>query len=218
MSDARLVSIQVGLPRSMGTPDAADPLERPWRSAIFKSPVAGPVRLTKTNLEGDGQADRRVHGGEDKAVLAYAASHYPPWRKELQRDDFQFGAFGENFTLDGQDEQSVCVGDAFSIGVGVRVQVSQPRQPCSNLARRWKMKDLTALVHKAGRGGWYLRVLEEGMVEVGMTVALLDRPYPEWTVARAYDIMTRRREDPASAEALAACPLLSIDWREALLG
>ena len=119
------MSIQVGLPAVHGEPGADDPLDQPWRTGFFKAPVAGPVWLGRLNLVGDGQANRRVHGGPDKAVLAYAASHYPMWRTELNLPDLPYGAFAENFTVDGQDEAAVCLGDVYAIGTA-RVQVSQP--------------------------------------------------------------------------------------------
>ncbi|RMD61489.1 MOSC domain-containing protein [Candidatus Parcubacteria bacterium] len=193
MSTPRLISIQVGRPRQLGIEGAPDPMDRPWVTSFFKDPVDGPVWLGLTNLAGDGQADRENHGGPDKAVLAYAAAHYPLWRSELGRPDLPFGAFAENFTIEGLTEASVCIGDVYAIG-DVRVQVSQPRQPCWKIARRWRIKDLTARVRETGRTGWYLRVLAEGYVEPGLPVTLIERPYPQWTVARATEIMHRRRE------------------------
>ncbi|HEV7662576.1 MAG TPA: MOSC domain-containing protein [Chloroflexota bacterium] len=180
---ARLVGIQVGLPTTHGSPDAADPLDRPWRTAFYKSAVAGPVWLGKTNLVGDGQGNLRVHGGEDMAVLGYAASHYPLWRAELNLPDLPYGAFAENFTITALDETSVCVGDVYAIG-DAQVQVSQPRQPCSNITRRWKLRGLTERVGETGRTGWYLRVLREGEVCAGEPVVLLERPSPELTIER----------------------------------
>jgi len=211
-----LLSIQVGLPRQLGVEGALDPMDRPWTTGFFKEPVEGPIWLGRTNLVGDGQADRKNHGGPDKAVLAYSAEHYPIWRAELNRPDLPYGAFGENFTIAGLTEETVCIGDVYAIG-GVRVQVSQPRQPCWKIARRWRIKDLTARVRETGRTGWYLRVLEEGYVEAGMPVELLERPFPQWTVARATGIMHRCREDREAAVALAACPALSAAWRESLI-
>ena len=210
-----LLSIQVGLPREFGVEGAPDPMDRPWTTGFFKEPVDGPVWLGRTNLAGDGQADRKNHGGPDKAVLAYSADHYPLWRTELNRPDFPYGAFGENFTIADLSETNVCIGDVYAIGE-VRVQVSQPRQPCWKIARRWHIKDLTARVHETGRTGWYLRVLTGGYVEAGTPVVLLERPFPQWTVARATEVMNRRREDPDAAAELAACPLLSAVWRETL--
>jgi MOSC domain-containing protein YiiM len=212
---ARLVSIQVGLPKVHGQASAADPLDQPWRTGFFKTPVAGPVRLKRTNLVGDGQANLRVHGGPDKAVLGYAASHYPLWRSELGIPDLPYGAFAENFTIAGLDEAQVCLGDVYAIG-SARVQVSQPRQPCSSITHRWRVPGLTEQVAATGRHGWYMRVLDEGEVEAGEPVTLLERPTPDWTVARASQAMQRRQIDRAEAAALLEVPALSDAWRKTL--
>jgi len=212
MDRAVLVSIQVGAPRLLG---ATAPTDRPWRTGYVKEPVDGPVWLGRTNLEGDGQGNRKVHGGPEMAVLAYAADHYPGWRAELDRPDFPHGAFAENFTIAGLDEQTVCVGDVYAIGAA-RVQVSQPRQPCASISRRWGIEQLTTRVLETGRTGWYLRVLDEGDVASGVPVLLLDRPAPEWTVERVHAVMRHRHRDPEAAAALAACPLLAARWRAML--
>ena len=174
---ATLYSVQVGMPRSYGSEDAFDPHDKPWMTGFFKTPVEGPVFVGSTNLVGDGQADLKNHGGVDKAVLAYSADHYPKWRDELRLPDMPCGAFGENLTIAGLSEQSVCIGDLFRLGE-VLFEVSQPRQPCWKLARRWRMHELTGLVVNNGRSGWYLRVLSEGSVEAGMPVTLIERPNP----------------------------------------
>jgi len=215
MNDPQLLSIQVGRPRHFGVEGAVDPMDRPWFSSFYKEPVEGPVWLGQTNLAGDGQADLENHGGADKAVLAYAGAHYPAWRMELNRPDLPYGAFAENFTIAGLTEESVCIGDIYTIG-DARVQVSQPRQPCWKIARRWRIKDLTARVRETGRTGWYVRVLAEGYVEAGQPVILLERPFPRWTIAQATEIMHRRHDDPDAAAELAASPLLSPVWRETL--
>lgn len=214
MSGPRLLSIQVSLPRTVTADEAPDPAGNAWTTGFFKQPVDGPVWLGRENLAGDGQGDRRNHGGPDKAVLAYGAAHYPHWRAELDRPTLPHGAFAENFTIAGLDEATVCLGDTCAIG-GARVQVSQPRQPCWKIAARWHLPDLTARVEASGRTGWYLRVLEEGQVRVGDAVRLIDRPWPEWTVARATGVM-RRRDDLAGAAQLAALPVLASSWRTAL--
>ena len=101
---AILVSVQVGTPRFLGTDvGLPEPLDHRWRSAFFKEPVAGPVMLHSTNLAGDRQADPRVHGGPEMAVLAYSADHYPAWRAELGIAEMGPGGFAENFTISGQD-------------------------------------------------------------------------------------------------------------------
>ena len=215
MNTPLLVSIQVGLPQSYGREGADDPMDRPWETGFFKQAVDGSRWLGRTNLAGDGQADLVNHGGEDKAVLCYAASHYPGWRAELDRPDLPHGAFGENFTIEGLTEETVYVGDTYRLGEAI-VQVSQPRQPCWKLAWRWRLKELTALVERSGRTGWYIRVLEEGDVEPGQPLTLLERPYPEWTVARATQVMRGRRHDPEAAGTLAGCEALAASWRDRL--
>ena len=169
-----LCSVQVGQPRQI-------PDREPWVTAFYKEPVAGPVSLSRENLSGDRQPDLTVHGGPDKAVCVYSADHYPEWRRELGEQDCGPGWFGENFTVEGQTEETVCVGDVYRVGSAV-VEVSQPRGPCWKLGRRWGRLDLPKLVVRSGRSGWYLRVLEGGDVAAGQVLALGDRPYPKWTI------------------------------------
>jgi MOSC domain-containing protein YiiM len=211
------VSIQVGLPSVHGQPGAEDPLDldKTWRTGFYKTPVAGPVYLGRTNLVGDGQANLKVHGGPDKAVLAYAASHYPDWREELEMPDLPYGAFAENFTVTFLTEGNVCLGDVYAIG-SARVEVSQPRQPCANIAHRWTRPGLTERVRTTGRHGWYLRVLQEGQVCAGDAVELLERPCPGWTIARAFKVMGHRMSNRGEAASLARVPALSSSWREQL--
>jgi MOSC domain-containing protein YiiM len=207
-----LLSIQVGQPCSHGEGEAD---ESHWTTAFFKQPVAGPVFLGRTNLVGDAQADRVNHGGPDKAVCAYSADRYEHWRRDLNRSDLPFGAFGENFTLRELTETDVCIGDVWAVGTA-RVQVSQPRQPCWKMARRWGVPELPARVVRLGFTGWYFRVLEEGAVETGMELSLLERPHPAWTVEAANLVMHQRKADRVEAAALAEVPLLSAAWRDSL--
>lgn len=206
-----LTSIQVGLPKTYGYEDAADPHDLSWTTGFFKSPANGPVFVRFMNLDGDRQADLKHHGGVDKAVLAYSADHYPKWREELAMPEMPHGAFGENLTIDGLSEESVCIGDRYRIG-DARFEVSQPRQPCWKLARRWRMHKLTGIVVANGRTGWYFRVLEEGLIQAGASVSLIERPNPEWTAARANQILHHRRSDLALTLELAAVPRLSNAW------
>ena len=211
----RLVSIQVGTPRTVGTPGTKNRMEREFTSAIWKSAVAGPVRVGPLGLAGDSVYDTRDHGGPDQAVLMYAAAHYPRWEQELGRR-LEPGAFGENLLVDGLDEDTVCIGDVYQVGP-VRFQVSHPRQPCSTLARRHQIPEMIAIVWNNGRSGWYLRVLVEGAVEADQSVERLDRPNPDWTVRRAARAMLARKQNTPEAAALARCVGLSAEWRERLL-
>ncbi|WP_437227429.1 MOSC domain-containing protein [Planctomicrobium sp. SH661] len=216
-SDVLLVSIQVGLPQTYGDASATDPREQQWRTGFFKKPISGPCRVTLTGLDGDGQADLRVHGGPDKAILAYSADHYPAWRKAIDHPDMTGGAFGENLTISGLTEESVCIGDEWAIG-SVRLQVSQPRQPCWKLARRWGVPELPKLVVRSGWSGWYFRVLQTGEIEPGQKCVLEHRPHGEWSIARTSQALYDRNFPLAAAEELARLPELSAAWQEDLQG
>ena len=209
-----LVSIQVGLPKQLGTEGAANRMDRPWSSGIFKQPVTGPIWLGQTNLAGDGQSELSVHGGPEMAVLGYSAEHYPAWHQELAPLKMPYGAFGENFTISGQTEQSVCIGDTYIVGEA-KLQVSQPRLPCWKLARKWQLKNLPSLVLATGRVGWYFRVLSAGYVESGLPMKLLERPFPRWTISQVLSIHLDRKERQMAAE-LATCPLLASTWQQIL--
>ena len=213
--EAGLISVQIGVPRTIGRADAVDPMDQVWTTGFFKEPVPGLVWLGRVNLAGDSQADLQNHGGPEKAVNVYPAEHYPYWERDLGLGALPFGAFGENFTTEGLLEADVCVGDVFGIEEAV-VQVSQPRQPCWKLARRWRVKDLALKVQQTGRTGWYVRVLREGHVQAGTKLRLIERLHPEWTVASANDVMHHRTQDLEAARALAACPALSVRWKESL--
>ena len=207
-----LHSVQVGTPQRYGAEGAKDAMERPWETSFFRVPSAQPRWLSTTHLEGNQQADTENHGRLDQAVLLYAAAHYPAWRAELGRPEIGPGGFGENFTVAGLSEATACVGDTYAIGEAL-IQVTGPRYPCWKIERRWGVAGLTARVAATGRTGWYCRVVREGLVEPGMPVALVERPYPEWTVALVNDFGHRRNKDLATAQALAACPLLNGWWQ-----
>ncbi len=208
----KIVSIQVGMPTTYtDRPDFKGRLSE-WTTAIFKETIEGPVWATKMGLRGDGQADRRFHGGPDKAINAYCLAHYPHWTRELGLDAMPFGSFGENLTLRDVVEVDVCIGDTFEVGDAV-LQISQPRQPCGTLARRWKTPDLVRRVEKSGMTGWYFRVLEEGDLMAGDVFKRIDHPYPKWTIPAAYTVMQNRSKDLAAARELAAVEPLSESWK-----
>lgn len=207
---ATIVSIHVGKPAQHG-PDAIS--DKPWESGIVKQPVTGKIWLDTLNLEGDGQHDLKNHGGPFRAVLGYSADHYPIWREELAYPDLSYGNFGENFTISGLEESTVCLGDVYAVGESVRLQIAQPRYPCWKLARRNGIKDLTARTEQKGWGGWYHRVLQTGYVQAGDAYTLIERPYPQYTIALLNDLVTGRRVDADLCRALSAIEELSTDWR-----
>lgn len=210
-----LMSIQVAQP-ALYSRTAPDGTQHVYQSGIDKIAVAGRVAADRTGLAGDAQADRKNHGGIDKAVLAYAAAHYPHWRRDLPQHEWRPGGFGENLTIDGLNESLVCLGDAYRIG-DVLLEVSQPRQPCWKLCLRWEQPDLAKRVVATSRSGWYLRVKQSGMIQAGLPVELVERPLPEWTIERAARLMYGQIDDRSAAEALSRLPQVSLAWREDLI-
>ena len=175
----KLVSVQVGRPRKVQ-----------WRSmrvstGIYKEPVEGRVMLHRFNLEGDKQADLTVHGGWDKAVYVYPSEHYAYWRRELPGVPLPYGSFGENFTTEGLDEQSVNIGDRFQVGEAI-VEVTQPRLPCYKLGIRFGRPDMPKRFHASGRCGFYLAVLREGAVGAGDVWTRIARDDQEVSVSESY--------------------------------
>jgi MOSC domain-containing protein YiiM len=210
-----VVSLQSARPARYVHQGHADGKSSTWTTAFFKTPVAGPVYVSTLGLAGDEQADKENHGGPDKAVLAYSADHYAYWRAHFGLPDMPHGGFGENLTITGLDETTVCIGDTWRAG-DVVFQVTQPRQPCWKMSRRWQIADLARQVIANGKSGWYLRVLAEGELAEGTPIELLARPHPAWTVARASELFHHRKDDLAAAGDLAALPELSLAWKASL--
>jgi MOSC domain-containing protein YiiM len=215
MKSAKLLSIQIAPVTEIAATGSDMWWDKPWTSGFHKQTIRGRIWLGYEGLRGDQQADRRHHGGVDKAVCVYPAEHYPGWRESLKLAEMMHGAFGENFTVQGLLESEVCVGDVFQIGMA-RVQVSQPRQPCWKLARRWHIKDLTAQVEQSGRTGFYFRVLQHGWVEAGECFELIERRFSRLTIAHANEVMHHLEKDFMAAAELAMCPTLSASWKDSL--
>ncbi|MDF0665273.1 MAG: MOSC domain-containing protein [Nitrospira sp.] len=212
---ATVISLQIGLPKTVGSNQSPDPMDQAWTTGFFKEPTSGLIWLGRTNLQGDGQADLENHGGPEKAVNVYPFEHYPYWSQTLMLPKLPLGAFGENFTTQGLVESNLCIGDVLAVGESL-VQVSQPRQPCWKLARRWRVSDLALRVQETGRTGWYFRVVKEGHVQAGNRLILLERHHPNWTVSAANEVMHHLIDDRKAAQELADCAYLSTRWREKL--
>lgn len=213
MKTLRITSLQVGKPRTVGVAGAAEVMDREWTTAFYKTPCDGPRAVGEMGIDGDGQADLVNHGGVDKAVCVYPAEHYSFWAAGLGLD-LPWGAFGENLSVEGLLEHEVRIGDVYECGE-LCLQVSQPRQPCWKLARRWRVKDLAAQVERTGRTGWYFRVLSPGTLAAG-DVLTLQSEGSEWSVARSNEIMHHHKQDWEAAAALADCDLLSTSWKTSL--
>jgi MOSC domain-containing protein YiiM len=191
-------------------------LARGEASAIAKSPVPGPVKIRYLGLEGDEQADLRVHGGPDKALHHYPHDHYARWSEMKAGEPLLAapGAFGENVATLGLVEDQVCIGDRFRLGSAL-LEISQGRQPCWKQGERLHWAALPALMVKEHRSGWYYRVIEEGVAEPGDALSLVERPLPAWTVRRVFGLLVagEHRTDPAALRELAGMPTLFAGWR-----
>jgi MOSC domain-containing protein YiiM len=191
----RIVSLNVGLPR-----------EVIWHghvveTGIFKEPVAGRVPLRKLNLDGDRQADLTVHGGEYKAVYCYPLEHYDYWKEELPGRDLPMGVFGENFTTEGLLENSVHLGDRFSIG-SAEVVVTQPRLPCYKLGVRFQADDMVKKFLTSRRSGFYVAVTREGEVGAGDEIKEVARDKYQVSIADIVRLYVAKRFTNADAEVI----------------
>ncbi|HLD14819.1 MAG TPA: MOSC domain-containing protein [Burkholderiales bacterium] len=204
----RLISVNVGRPRAVSYRDGT------VTTGIYKGPVAGRAWLRRLNLDGDGQADLRVHGGEDKAAYAYPHEHYAFWARELGRNDFSFGQFGENLTVEGLLEDAVFIGDIFRAGEAL-VQVSQPRAPCFKLGIRMGDAGFVARFAAANYTGFYLRVLEEGRVAAGDAIMLAERAKDSVSVSGAFRLRHGTGGARAEYERAAQISAFSPSWQAA---
>jgi MOSC domain-containing protein YiiM len=207
-----LLAVNVGRPAEIDYRDRKG-RARTVLTGIFKRPVSGPVLLRTLNLEGDGQADLEAHGGEERAVYAYTIENYRFWADALGRDDFDpSGQFGENFTVSGMPEDEIAVGDVFRIG-GALVEVTQPRVPCFKLGARMGIADFQKQFAKSLRVGFYLRVLEEGEVRPGDSIAAMRRATPRMTVRALMRLLYFEPDNIADARVALDIAALSPGWR-----
>ena len=202
ITTATLVSIQTGRIAPLG------PKGIP--SAFVKTRRDGPVDIHANGLDGDSRTDEGGHSGPDKAVYAYNIAAYVLWRADVPRHAALLlpGGFGENLTLDGFDEDAVCIGDVFAVGTA-RLQATEPREPCYKLALRFSDAGMVKAMVRNGRCGWYHRVLTPGRVAAGDAVVLEARPNPGWTMARFHRFITagaRSRDEIAELGGLAGLP------------
>jgi MOSC domain-containing protein YiiM len=202
ISPGRIVSVNVGTPRDFQYEGRAA------RSAIWKTPVSGRVAVRGVNLAGDDQADRKAHGGPDKAVYAYAIEDARWWESEIGRP-FVHGEFGENLTTEGVPLNDARVGERWRIGTAV-LEVSEPRVPCWRLGVRMNDKLFVRRFTEALRPGSYLRIITEGELGAGDEIQILERPDSDLTVRDVFRIYTRDRKE---AKRLLAAPRLSEDWK-----
>ncbi len=199
----RVLSVNVGRPREF------EYNGRPAKSAIWKSPLAGRVRARGVNLKGDDQADRKAHGGPDKAVYAYAVEDARWWEQELGRS-LQYGEFGENLTTEAIAVNDALVGERWQIGTVV-LEVSEPRVPCWRLGVRMNDQMFVRRFTDALRPGSYLRIIGEGDLSAGDEIGVIYRPDHNLTIRDMFRIYTRDRDE---VERLIAIPQVSDNWKK----
>jgi ferredoxin-NADP reductase/MOSC domain-containing protein YiiM len=209
----RLLSVNVGRPRDV------EWRGRTVRTSIWKTETLDRRWVGRLNVDGDAQADLMAHGGEHRAVYVYDISAYRHWERELGRDDFVNGQFGENFTVEGLPDDVACIGDRYRIG-GAMFEVTQPRVTCYKVGLRMGEPRMPSLLYAHGRPGFYLRVLEEGEVGAGDAIERVAGGPEAMTVREVSALLYLAGQTVRDLERAIAIPALSEGWRhsfEALL-
>lgn len=183
-------------------------------SGFRKTAVDHPVMARTLGLTGDAQADLNVHGGPDKAVYGYALSRYAIWADEFPHlaNRLVAGSMGENLPIDGIDEGGINIGDRIRVG-GALLQVTQPRLPCFKLGLAFEEPRLIRAMTRNGFCGWYYRVVETGAIGAGDAHVVVERPNPEWTVARFAGIIAARAMGAEVLREIVAMEGLAADWQ-----
>jgi ferredoxin-NADP reductase/MOSC domain-containing protein YiiM len=202
----RLLSVNVGLPRDVA-----------WRgqtvhTGIRKTPVQGRRMVRRLNVDGDGQGDTTGHGGEQRAVFVYQIESYDYWQQQLHRNDFTYGQFGENFTVEGLSDQDVCIGDRYRIG-SVLLEVTQPRVTCYRVGIRLNEPQMASLLVAHGRPGFYFRVLEEGELQAGDKIIQVSADPERMTVAAINALLYRPGHPSDQLTRALRIPALSPGWQ-----
>ncbi|MCK5709143.1 MAG: MOSC domain-containing protein [Deltaproteobacteria bacterium] len=202
----RLLSVNVSLPKEIIHKG------KKISSGIFKEPVKGRIKVNSLNLEGDGQADLLAHGGNFRAVYVYSYDNYAYWEKELNRDDFKYGQFGENFTVEGMSDDEIHVGDRFKIGSAL-FEVTQPRVPCYKLAIKMGEEGFYNQILSSGRLGFYFRVIEEGDVGAGDIIEKVSEDTQEMTINEVNSLLYFNKDDFNGIEKAIKIKALSPGWK-----
>jgi MOSC domain-containing protein YiiM/ferredoxin-NADP reductase len=204
---ARLLSVNVGMPANVA-----------WQgntvyTGVWKRPVEGPQMVRRLNIDGDGQGDKTGHGGEQRAVLVYQIQSYEYWQKHFGRNDFGYGQFGENLTVDGLADDEVCIGDRYQIGEA-EFEVTQPRVTCFRVAMRLGEPELPALLVSHHRPGFYMRVIHEGYIQAGDYVVRTTSGPGALSVADTDALLYLPGRDAEKLRTAVQIPALSPGWQE----
>ena len=203
----QIISVNVGLPQTVVYQG------KEITTGIFKAPISEPTMVRPTNLDGDRQADLRVHGGPEKAVYAYPHQYYDGWKKDFPQFDYPLGAFGENLTVEGLDERELRIGDRFQAGE-CQLLVSQPRMPCFKLGIRFGDPRMVKYFLERRQPGVYFSVAKEGLVKTGDDVTLLQKSDSQLTVVDIVRLYAFDKTDRKGLTLAANDPYLPQSWQE----
>lgn len=203
---ARLLSVNVGLPRDIAWQG------KTVHTAVWKTPVQGRRMTRRLNVDGDGQGDLAGHGGEHRAVFVYQIESYRYWQNQLGRNDFTYGQFGENFTVEGLADTEVCIGDRYRVG-GALFEVTQPRVTCYRVGIRMNEPQMAALLVAHSKPGFYFRVLEEGEVGAGDEIVRVVQGPESMAVAEVNALLYKPGHPTDRLERALRIPALSAGWR-----
>ena len=206
---ATLLSVNVGLPRDIEWQG------KTVHTAVWKTSVQGRRMARRLNVDGDGQGDLAGHGGEHRAVFVYQIESYRYWQHRLHRNDFEYGQFAENFTVEGLADTEVCIGDQYQIG-GARFEVTQPRVTCYRVGIRMNVPEMAALLVSHGRPGFYLRVMQEGEVGADDNIMKVKAGPEQVTVAEINALLYLPGHPASGLERALRIPALSAGWRSSL--
>ncbi|WP_405060022.1 MOSC and FAD-binding oxidoreductase domain-containing protein [Kribbella sp. NBC_01505] len=206
MTKSTLLSVNVGMPQNVE-----------WNghtvyTGVWKRPVDGPAMVRRLNIDGDGQGDTGGHGGEMRAVLIYQIQSYRYWEKHFGRDDFDYGQFGENLTVDGMPDEEVCIGDRYRIGAA-EFEVTQPRVTCYRVGMRMGEPELPALLVSHHRPGFYCRVITEGQIQAGDSIVKTKAGPGGLSVADTDALLYLPNRDLAKLRIAVDIPALSPGWQ-----
>lgn len=202
----KILSLQIGKPKTL------DYRGKSITTGIFKDPVPGPLYLRKLNLDGDGQANLKVHGGPDKALYVYAYDAYTHWKKLRTNDTFSYGAMGENVTCSELNEDTIYVGDTFECGEAI-IQACQPRFPCYKLAMKFDDVNILKQFNVVNRPGIYFRVLKEGLINTGDSLKLTDQEKVKLSILELYSFSQKPIEDESRIHDFLKIKALTPQWR-----
>lgn len=204
---AQLLSVNVGRPQNVGWEG------RTVYTGIWKHPVEGPRMVRRLNIDGDGQGDLAGHGGEQRAVLVYQIQSYQHWQTHFGRNDFSYGQFGENLTVDGLADDEVCIGDRYRIGEA-EFEVTQPRVTCFRVAMRLGEPELPALLVSHHRPGFYMRVIQEGHIQAGDPIVKTRTGPAALSVADTDALLYLPGRDAKKLQTAVQIPALSPGWQQ----